>query len=284
MLFTIMAWRCLAVGLQLRGGAAPLADLDIGLGQVFPVYATCRWNGVDLLNSAHFRESGGRSDLLEAAWHELWGNRDCLRHDWHLLGLHSTASGNTTMERDALLTFIIGIGGLGPAASKAAVTDDVLNSAIQRNIANFIRHLGIIEQPGTVAEALTLIERYARLPILPFYMWHALDGAAKCYLVNAVWTSQKYNVVVDDAWGRCRHLGLALSAVAPLLRIDWTIPRSSSLGSEMRCSDADPLVLVNVIRLMARPLVEEHVYNSVFETVQRHVVHQTALRTINKGM
>jgi hypothetical protein len=274
MVFTMLAWRSLIAAVSRGKANAPLDQLNIGFEDEHNATLSCPWGGSDLLNRGHSGTGTGRWGQLRNAWEVLARSSLSLRSEWHGLGVHQSDYGPPSTQFVALTRFAIAAGAIGDGDAPQ-MTCALMNGAIQKNIASFLRHLGLKREPRNVRDALSAIERYSRFPLLPFYAWHALDRAPKCYLVTPVWTSQRYSVEVDDAkCRRCRHLGLALSAVSPLRRIDWTLPADLPSNNGIHSSDADPVVVANLIRLMARPLVEEHLYGKELRELKARVKEQ----------
>lgn len=273
MLFTLLVWRHIAAGVALHGPNFPLDQLNIDLDVEDERLGAWSWDGVDLLHPGSLGADLQWLDELAEAWKTLYSGKPSLRMEWGLLGLRrEVPPGDAAIENFALHKFASTIGAIQESPEQGTVSDEALWAAIQGSTANLLQILGVARDVSTVGDALQTIERYARFPLLPFYAWHALDGAPKCYLVSPVWTSQQHAVTVDHI--DCRHLGLALCAVAPLRRIDWTLPPKFSPSDAPHLSDADPAVLANILRLMARPLVEGLLYSRVVDEVRAHLADE----------
>jgi len=268
MLFTMLAWHSLSTAISRGSGSRGLDEANVGLNDEYESQPSCTWNGVDLLAGERSQSDADESGSLHTAWDTLCSKTLRLGLVWETLNVTQAGTNDHSTEFIAVAQFASKIGAI-QNTDHSQLNSQSLNVAIQRYIPLFLQSLGASIQHPTICEAQAALDRYARFPILPFYVWHALDDSPKCYLVSPVWTSQQYFVEVDDAQSKfCYHLGLALSAVLPLRRIDWTLPQDLHVDGGMRCSDADPLVIANVIRLMARPLVEDHVYSSVIRENQ----------------
>ena len=118
------------------------------------------------------------------------------------------------------------------------------------------------------SRALECLERAAAFPLLGLYFWITADRYPVTYMVSPVWTSPRYTVKYHQRHFVAKNespknpdnsvcMGLALCATAPLERCDWTLHGLSSnpnVGRHLRSTDPDELV--DLLRLLARPLVE----------------------------
>ena len=268
MLFTMILWHSLLVAVDRGDGVLPLERLSVGLDDAWLSNPKCLWRSEDMLKADQAVTTVEESNKFALAWQILCGGTRNLASVWRKLNIYRSGTDKRGVEFDALVAFTNSISAVAVVNEESLSSED-LNAKIQTLVAIFLRQLVGEQSNLTISDALQLLERYARFPILPFYFWTGLDGAPKCYLVSPVWTSQQYGVKVDDPeCPNCRHLGLALSATLPLAKIDWTLPDGISLNDRVRCSDAEPLVVSNVIRLMARPLVEEHLYSTLVREIK----------------
>lgn len=270
MLYSMLLWRGLTAAVARGDGDLPIHKLNVGLDDAYGDSPACLWAGVDLLKEPSPANWRHITKELREAWALASGGNRCLRREWNSVGLRTSDPTGVDVAFAAVVKFAVAIG--VSSGKEAAPSPEALNTAMQRGLPLFLSRLGAHQVPRTIRSALSAVERYARFPILPFYVWTALDGVPKCYLVVPVWTSQQYWVDVDDiACTQCRHLGLALSAVSPLRRLDWTLPASIGTCGETGMSDADPVAVANLIRTFGRPLVEEHLYGREIRELKLHV-------------
>jgi hypothetical protein len=268
MLFTMFVWRSLGIAISRGDANRALEDISVGLQDEQDASLPCSWNGVNLLEGEDAQDNIEEKHPLHEVWNASCAKTPNLISVLEALNVTRTGTGTQGEEFGAFARFVSELGGVQDGVATQLDLQS-LNQAAQRLIPRFLQSLGAHTSNPTIGEALLALERYARFPIIPFYVWNILDGSPKCYLVSPVWTSQQYYVEVDDSRSsHCYHLGLALSAVLPLCRIDWTLLSGTAGENSTRTSDADPLVIANVIRLMARPLVEEHIYSSVIRENQ----------------
>ena len=271
MLFTMLLWRCLSAASSSGQGAFSLGQLNIGLKDSSGDARSCTWQQANLFLQSNVDADPDTPKYLKelrGLWGKQIGPQATWQKEWQLLGIEKMATnGSMSYEREALIRFASEIGVFKSSLKPLTLSDDDVNCAVQRSVGLFLDLLGVTTAPKTIDEALDAIEKHARFPILPFYVWQVLDQAPKCYLVSPAWTSQHHSVEVRGHH-HCRHLGLAISAVSPLKRLDWTLP-VKHLDSNSDCaSDADPVVIVNVLRLMARPLVEGRLYQKLAKEVE----------------
>lgn len=262
MAFTMAAWRILRTAEAQGRSAVPIAALPLSLSDPCE-QNSYRWLGRDLLRPM----GGSTADAVHRTdWSEALPVRRSLGEEWGELGLARESGPAVSAIRVAFIRFI---GALNvPETSFIPEIDDA--ALLRLTIAAlpaFFRHLGCPATCNTVADCSEMFERKARFPVPAFYAWQLLDGVPRSYLVSPVWTSQKYTVRTEH--GTCRHLGLALCAVRPLSRIDWTLPEQTVASRHV--SAADPIVISNVLKLMARPLVE----GSLYDTAVREVIGKT---------
>ena len=281
MLFCILAWRSLIAGIVLLGEDASLGGDLITLDQTYAFSQTCIWDNVDLLIEDSPLQPEWRQQLREA-WQTISGESASLRRDWELFEVAGSELSPPSLMRHALLTFVRNLVDQPRLEREEGATDEYLNRAVLSSLMVLLNRLGVPSEPKTLKEALTSLERYARFPILPFYFWHALDPAPRCYLVSPVWTSQQYSIEVAGN-AACRHLGLALSAVMPLQNLDWTLPKKIGGEDQAYYSGTHPLVVTNVMRLMARPLVEGNLYSSAVRELEERVAEQFKAKVKEKA-
>lgn len=265
MLYTAFVWRALMVardnGFGLKRVNEPYLALDhpCDRSQIF----TWQHDAI-----AH-RDIVRKHEDAEAARHfsQLWGAKigpqNTWREEWPTL-LLSRANGDPQAVNRAAVVAFLNSDRFRPAQGMPdSSSDEAFNVLLQDAIPKFLLWLTDDASMDTVDLALDAVEAHARFPILPFYFWNALNQAPVCYSVIPVWTSQNHSLEVPNGW--CFHLGLALSAVRPVEAWDWTMGDSDS----PRLSQVDPLVLINVLRLMARPLVEFNLYSYLWKQLEK---------------
>lgn len=273
-LFTMLAWRNLLAAVNFGLGETSLTGLDVPFDAALRLPLACEWNGASLLRMKYADE---QNQIVEL-WHTVCNSTSTLSSVFAALGVSASEGNKQSLERRALVTFIAMLAEQ-PGTDFVDLPDEQLNLKIQALIPCFLRRLYSGELKEDVLASLHALERYARFPVMPFHVWHVLDGSPKCYMVSPVWTSQQYSVPVDDV--PCRHLGLALCAVQPLSKIDWTIPELHGSPPPSWCSEAGPVLVANVIRLMARPLVEQHLYSSAVRELQLRLEDEFTTKTQN---
>ncbi|MBI1979831.1 MAG: hypothetical protein HYS58_03610 [Elusimicrobia bacterium] len=132
-----------------------------------------------------------------------------------------------------------------------------LDLILQRAVQALIQ----LGKKSTAKEQLARLHNTARFPLLPFYFWTALDRSPKTYLVSPVWISPQYQAEVGISSTSKRQIsavGLALCGVAPLAKLDSSLSQGGSYPPEV--SPTDPRDLIELLNLMARPLVELNFY------------------------
>jgi hypothetical protein len=241
MLFTSFTWRALRCAVALGIGESSINTLRFGFEQSLNVNVKCDWAGASL------SDDDNAPELLKEIWGNEFGPQETWGGEWEKLLLLEKSN------REAAMLFL---SNAGFADTMASDDSPQVNMHFFDAIPSFLKWLKPEQGVGTVAEALATIETFARFPVLPFYTWNALNKTVLCYAVVPIWTSQNHSVVLPT--GKCPHFGLALTAVRPVAAWDSTVSTKSN---------CDPRVLVNFLRLMARPLVESNLYHWQFKHI-----------------
>ena len=262
MLYTVTVWRALSAARDLGWGERPLADAQVGLDQSTDATAKCFWRKEPLIQE---KESSSQNDAAVTFcqwWGKTMGPRQTWREEWAALLLSCSEMTKQVAHRAAVVQFMRKGGFAESAASSDLVDDATLNEAMQRCIPAFLKWLSRRKTLQNVSEAIDVIERHSRFPILPFYVWNALNQHPVCYSVIPIWTSQNHSFKLP--LGECRHLGLALTGLRPVAEWDWTLDNLAY----PRVSKVEPLVLINLLRLMARPLIEGNLYHWLYQELK----------------
>jgi len=267
MAYSIFLWRALSVARDNGWGDRPVSAAIVPFEQEAVNHVSLLWRGQNLC-----AEDCDESRLLSSMWGQTIGPVGTWGDEWNSLMAHSSSAETShDSQLSSACVFAQEAGILGQNIGQVVRDHATLNSMLQNSAPEFLMRLGATERPGSVAECLDALEVNARFPILPFYVWNTLDRATKCYSVVPTWTSQNYSL--QTPLGDCPHLGLALIATRPLSQIDRTI-NAEPVGTANQvaaASDADPRLLINFLRLTARPLVEGHIYHPLIHKVKDHI-------------
>ena len=260
MLYTTFVWRLLYIAKNSEFGNKPVGQILFGLDNKIK-QSDCIWRKnlvLDLLKEQdkyrNVTEGKGTDKIFSEFWENkvqgqrTWGN------EWETLLLSNPDSGVEKLHRLSTYRFVYKCGFIPENPTLDLNNAELFNLELQRAIPGFLRWINEGIEISSVNEALEVLEAKARFPILPFYYWNGMNKKPMCYMVTPIWTSQHYSIQTPA--GQCHHLGLALSAVKPLANLDWTLEAHDS----ERISSVDILVIINLLRLMARPLVESNLY------------------------
>jgi len=268
MLFTAFTWRVLSIAIDAGFGQTLINQIYMNVNSPLS-NSECRWRNqfvTQPVSNFESQKDGVNAILFSEFWDKSVRNKGIWHEEWETLLLSSTNPAFQVLHRNAVFQFIKRCGFTAERTIEDINDTEMLNRVFQSAIPNFLIWLNNGQPPGTVNESLTVLETMARFPILPFFYWNATNGAPMCYFVAPVWTSQKYAIIVPS--GKCRHLGLALSGVRPLSKLDWTLNEANI----KRCSNAEVLVIISYLRLMARPLVEGNLYHWLLREIEEQRV------------
>ena len=273
MLYSATLWRLLSLARDSGLGRVAVTELNMPLDHCGNDKAPCTWRGKPVIPTRRYglaRETEEAITLFQELWSSEIGPQQRWYDEWPTLLLSLPDHSPNVPLRSAVLAFIERAN-LMPSVSGIDIANDTaLNQALIAAAPRFVEWLSYEDEVKTVDDALLVLETLARLPILPFYFWNALNAAPTCYCVIPIWTSQNHWVTVPD--GKCYHLGLALTGIRPLQAWDWTFDASDV----EQCSMAEPLVLINVLRLMARPLVENNLYECLWTELKQVIADAAA--------
>jgi len=265
MVYAPFVWRFLSLARDNGWGNRSIGDIRLELDDHSLAFSPCIWQGKSVVDqyAESDNQTQGNARLFTRLWGERIGPQESWRKEWPALLLSLQDVRLQAAIRTSVVRFLRH-GGFVRMNGMPDVNDDVVfNAVLQHSIPAFLDWLNDQATVSTVDEGLRILESYARLPILPFYFWNALNGTPICYGVIPIWTSQ--NHCISNPAGECRHLGLALTGLSPIAAWDWT---SRGMGG-LRVSRAEPRVLINVLRLMARPLVECRLYHPLWEQLDK---------------
>lgn len=253
-IYTCFVWRALSMAFTLGQGDLMLDKLCLEMDALLDGQSNkCLWRDRNVLdprdNAMYMEELSTFSDF----WSEIHKSGAKWRDVYTSLLLDGVEDRDKISNRAAVIKFLSVI---HPEGSH--IPEDVclslLNNRLSQSIERFVCWVGFGDKPRTVSEALFVVETSARFPILPYYYWNAVNRAPMCYLVTPVWTSQNYSIEVPA--GKCHQLGVSLTAVVPLVELDWTLIEET----KQRSVDIPVRLITDYLRLMARPLVENNLY------------------------
>lgn len=257
---TILVWRMLCCARDAGLGESALHSLDESLLDLPLDTKACIWRGHNLLEPSLESELPALGQLAS-----LWKDVACVGTTWReelteLLRDNAVDGEKRSWREHAALDVVRRMGVLGSEDEGSKSFPATLLAIAPKLTHSFASNLGATPEAQTINELIGLIERRARFPILPFFLWNVIEQRPITYLVAPVWTSQQYPVKVLDS--DCQHIGLALCAVDPIPEfefryLDAIAPRTSSTHREPSAS-----VLVSLLRVIARPLVEGSLYAS----------------------
>ncbi|MCG7988434.1 MAG: hypothetical protein JAY64_09380 [Candidatus Thiodiazotropha weberae] len=259
MLYTAFVWRFLYRCLDKNLGDKPIDSLSIPLNDKTPI-SECYWQA-EPITSPNYPEAS-KINYFTSYWNSTIKKYKSWLDEWESLLINPNNKDNKSNLASILL--FIEDSAFSDSTQKIAnsASTNEINSFLTKKIPTFLAWLSPDNPPRTVIEAIDTIEKYARFPVLPFYAWNAINGSPVCYTVVPVWTSQNYFIKVPN--GECRHLGLALSALRPQKDIDWTIENSTAA----HICDYDLLIIINMLRIMSRPLVESNLYHWLYQHIK----------------
>ncbi len=245
MLVTSFLWRTLSrlsqAGFADRALDEPLADLLDTLDiQPRPI-----WKQIDLFAQL---EASRNSDALLKRWNAHIGSATRWRDDWRAVGFEGPQG---AVRRAAALRFCQAFDGwnLGVAAD---LDPAAFGTRLLSILPLLLERLSPARATNSVSSALAALESFARFPILPFFVWNALEDEPHVYCIVPVWTSQAYPFEDNH------HLGFALTALCPNRELDWSLRDVPAATT-----DVDPLIITSLMRLVARPLVEHSLYGAL---------------------
>jgi hypothetical protein len=264
MVVTTFLWRSLIAARKAgRGGEQVESALPLALASAADAsIEQLEWSGDNLFKKVHqFATARGQSQaVLKEVWHEHVRPGTTWLDEWRALRLNHERFEYSEIARRAGLRFCEAIGGKAPGTYDALISDDEnINRIFSAALMPLLKSLSQEVEPKTVDYALAQLESYARFPIPPFYVWNALDLDPKAYCVVPVWSSPGHPLPHRER--KYYHFGLALTALRPIRQIDWTWPNASVCPVSHRALEIDPLIVTSLLRLMARPLVEQSLYD-----------------------
>ncbi|MEM6483368.1 MAG: hypothetical protein AAF662_00045 [Pseudomonadota bacterium] len=110
-------------------------------------------------------------------------------------------------------------------------------------------------------ETLLWIERNAPFPILPFYVWNAVDRSPKTYFVSLIWQSPSQPVRKNRA---ARHaVGFALCATRPFDSIEHQLPDSWAKA------EYSPAEISSLLGDLSSPLVDANFYAPISKQLMK---------------
>lgn len=257
---TIFVWRMLCCARDAGLGESAIHSIDEGLLDLPLDTKECRWRGHNLLEPSLAIELPALGELAG-----LWKDVACVGSTWRLelaeLLRDDAPNGEKRSWREhAAVDVARRIGALRDEEVSTNSFAATLIAVAPKFVRSFVSNEADTCDVQTVNELIGVVERRARFPILPFFLWNVVEQGPITYLVAPVWTSQQYPVKVLDS--DCQHIGLALCAVDPIPEfesrdLDTVIPRGMSKHREPPAA-----VLVSLLRVIARPLVEGSLYAS----------------------
>lgn len=210
-----------------------------------------QWKGIKVFEHLLGIKGG---DALRDRWTKEFGLADTWNEDLRALGVTGP---NAAIIRTASNTFCDAI-----CRDRLPVSASDARDFTHQSFLALLPLLQILEPgcaPTSVDDALAALERLARFPLLPFFVWNALEVEPHVYCIVPVWTSQGYPFIENH------HLGFALTALRPNLELDWSI---RACGATRLTSDVDPLIITSLLRLAARPLVEHSLYGRLVKQAE----------------
>jgi hypothetical protein len=272
---SVFIWRMLCCARDAGLGNAGIDSLDLDLLDLPVATKTCLWRGRDLLAI-----SSGTPTL--SGLPELWSITACPGNTWReelnaLLSDELNSGIKRSWRRVSALNFGRRIG--LQSFNAAQQFPSVLLSGARTLVASLASSSGSMSTAQTVDDHIIEIERRARFPILPFFLWNVIEKIPVTYLVAPVWTSQQYPVQVRNA--DCQHIGLALCAVDPLHELEFedasNLPHPECFGEKEQSVG----MLVSFLRVISRPLVEGSLYASAVTAArnQHRILRDMSSRT-----